>query len=75
MLLADLATLLSLLQYKMAINNELKVILFYLIFSVSRGFSGRVTDIRRSQVTSVSSSVDDWQLKVLKKPASSANKS
>lgn len=45
----------------------------HLIFSVSRGFSGRVTDIRRSQVTNVSNNVDDWQLKVLKKPASDAS--
>lgn len=44
----------------------------YLAFSVSRGFSGLVTDIRRSQVTSVSNSVDDWQLKVLRKPANSS---
>lgn len=36
---------------------------------VERGCSGRVTDTSRSQVINVSSSVDDWQLSVLRKPA------
>lgn len=47
----------------------------HLVRLLGRGCSGRVTDTNRSHVINVSSSVDDWQLSVLRKPAPRNDKS
>lgn len=47
------------------------IILYYMTYLCRLddfGCNGRVTDIRRSHVIKVSSSVDDWQLNVLRNP-------